>query len=77
MSSKTPSDNFQYGQLYRSEDKIYPREVKGRFARLRRIAMFVLLGMFYGGPWLTWGGRRAGVRLYCSIYRNESSTYSA
>ncbi len=59
MSSKTPSDNFQYGQLYRSEDKIYPREVKGRFARLRRIAMFVLLGMFYGGPWLTWGGRQA------------------
>jgi cytochrome c oxidase accessory protein FixG len=59
MSSKTPSDDFQYGQLYRSEDKIYPREVKGRFARLRRVAMFVLLGMFYGGPWLTWGGRQA------------------
>ena len=59
MSTKSPSDNFQYGQLYRSEDKIYPREVKGRFARLRRIAMFVLLGMFYGGPWLTWGGRQA------------------
>ncbi len=59
MSSKSPPDNFQYGQLYRSEDKIYPREIKGRFARLRRIAMFVLLGMFYGGPWLTWGGRQA------------------
>ncbi|MGB5579851.1 MAG: 4Fe-4S binding protein, partial [Woeseia sp.] len=59
MSSKAPPENFQYGQLYRSEDKIYPREIKGRFARLRRLAMFVLLGMFYGGPWLTWGGRQA------------------
>jgi len=50
---------YQYGELYRSEQKIYPREVKGRFATLRRLAMFVLLGMFYGGPWLTWGGRQA------------------
>ncbi len=55
----TQSGGYEYGQLYRSEDKIYPREVKGRYARLRRIAMFVLLGMFYGGPWLTWGGRQA------------------
>ncbi|MGB5245910.1 MAG: cytochrome c oxidase accessory protein CcoG [Woeseia sp.] len=59
MSSKAPPENYQYGQLYRSEEKIYPREIKGRFARLRRLAMFVLLGMFYGGPWLTWGGRQA------------------
>ncbi len=50
---------YEYGQLYRSEDKIYPREVRGRFALLRRIAMFVLLGMYYGGPWLTWNGRQA------------------
>ena len=51
--------NYEYGSLYRSEDKVYPREVKGRFATLRRIAMFLLLGMFYGGPWLTWDGRQA------------------
>ena len=53
------SGTYEYGQLYRSEDKIYPREVKGRFARLRRLAMFVLLGLFYVGPWLTWDGRQA------------------
>src|SRR5690606_20697269 len=47
------------GQLYRSEEKIYPREVRGRFATLRRIAMFVLLGIFYAGPWLSWNGRQA------------------
>jgi len=53
------SAGYQYGNLYRSESKVYPREVKGRFATLRRLAMFVLLGMFYGGPWLTWDGRQA------------------
>tara|TARA_R110002049_G_scaffold196523_15_gene365688 strand:- start:1134 stop:2519 length:1386 start_codon:yes stop_codon:yes gene_type:complete len=55
----SPSGNYEYGQLYRSEGKIYPREAKGRFATLRRLAMYVLLGMFYGGPWLEWGGRQA------------------
>jgi cytochrome c oxidase accessory protein FixG len=49
----------QYGKLYRSEDKIYPREIKGRFATLRRISMFVLLGIFYAGPWIRWDGRQA------------------
>jgi cytochrome c oxidase accessory protein FixG len=49
----------EYGKLYRSEEKIYPREIKGRFSRLRRIAMFVLLGIFYVGPWLQWEGRQA------------------
>ena len=53
------SQGYEYGALYRSEDKVYPREVKGRFATLRRLAMFVLLGIFYGGPWLTWAGRQA------------------
>lgn len=57
--AKQSGDNYQYGQLYRSEDKVYPREVKGRFATLRRLAMFVLLGAFYGGPWLLWEGRQA------------------
>jgi cytochrome c oxidase accessory protein FixG len=50
---------YEYGKLYRSEDKIYPREVKGRFATLRRLAMFVLLGIFYLGPWVRWEGRQA------------------
>jgi cytochrome c oxidase accessory protein FixG len=53
------SPGYEYGQLYRSEDKIYPREIRGRFATLRKLAMFLLLGMFYVGPWLTWGGRQA------------------
>jgi len=57
MSKK--SAGYEYGQLYRSEEKIHPHEVKGRFATFRRFSMFMLLGMFYGGPWLVWGGRQA------------------
>lgn len=45
--------------LYHSEGKVYPREVHGRFATLRKFAMFVLLGIFYFGPFLTWQGRQA------------------
>ena len=59
MIKKKTDGSYEYGNLYRSEEKVYPREVKGRFATLRRLAMFVLLGAFYFGPWLTWGGRQA------------------
>ncbi|MEO1576341.1 MAG: 4Fe-4S dicluster domain-containing protein, partial [Pseudomonadota bacterium] len=45
--------------LYEKQAKIYPHDVTGRFARLRRAAMFVLLGLFYGVVWLTWDGRQA------------------
>ena len=57
--AKSIGGEYEYGKLYRSEQKVYPREVKGRFATLRRIAMFVLLGAFYYGPWLRWNGRQA------------------
>jgi cytochrome c oxidase accessory protein FixG len=57
--AKSIGGEYEYGKLYRSEEKIYPREVKGRFATLRRVAMFVLLGAFYFGPWLRWNGRQA------------------
>lgn len=57
--AKSLGGEYEYGHLYRSEDKIYPREIKGRFSKLRRVAMFVLLGAFYGGPWLTWDDRQA------------------
>jgi cytochrome c oxidase accessory protein FixG len=45
--------------LYESHRKVYPREVAGRFARLRTLAAFGLLGVFYGLPWLQWNGRQA------------------
>lgn len=45
--------------LYAAQEKIYPREVKGRFNNLRLLAMWVLLGMYYVAAWLPWEGRQA------------------
>ena len=45
--------------MYVSERKIHPRDVNGRYQRLRTLAVFVLLGMYYLFPWLEWQGRQA------------------
>jgi polyferredoxin len=45
--------------LYAAQPKIYPREIDGRFARLRIAAVFVLLGLFYLLPWMRWDGHQA------------------
>src|SRR6056297_3736978 len=42
--------------LYVKHDKVYPREIHGRFARLRAIAAWVLLGLFYVLPWINLDG---------------------
>ncbi|HKX99803.1 MAG TPA: cytochrome c oxidase accessory protein CcoG [Steroidobacteraceae bacterium] len=47
------------GDLYLAAPKIYPRETDGLFQGLRRTAMFVLLGLYYLLPWLSWNGRQA------------------
>jgi cytochrome c oxidase accessory protein FixG len=44
---------------YAAHQKVYPREVSGRFARLRILAVIALLGLFYGVPWMRWNGRQA------------------
>ncbi|MBB6183786.1 cytochrome c oxidase accessory protein CcoG [Oleiagrimonas soli] len=46
------------GTLYARQPKVYPREIKGRFQRLRNAAVLWLLGMFYVFPWLNWDGRQ-------------------
>jgi len=45
--------------MYAPHQKVYPREVSGRFATLRWAAVFALLGLFYGLPWVQWDGRQA------------------
>ena len=45
MSKSIPS-TLDDGAMYVSERKVYPREVEGRFQRLRTIAVFWLLGMY-------------------------------
>jgi polyferredoxin len=46
------------GGMYAAHKKIYPREVGGRFQRLRIAAVFWLLGMYYLFPWFNWDGRQ-------------------
>jgi cytochrome c oxidase accessory protein FixG len=50
-------DTFE--SYYVAEKKIYPREVTGRYARLRTAAVWVLLGAFYVMPWVMWNERQA------------------
>jgi len=45
--------------LYERHEKVYPREVDGRFARLRTVAVWLLLGLYYGLPWVPFHGRPA------------------
>jgi polyferredoxin len=44
--------------LYVSEAKVYPREVSGHFQRLRHLAVFVLLGLYYGVAWVSIDGQQ-------------------
>ncbi len=47
------------GSFYEAHQKIYPRDVKGRFARLRTLAVLALLGLYYLLPWFELNGRQA------------------
>jgi cytochrome c oxidase accessory protein FixG len=47
------------GALYAARQKIYPREIQGRFQRLRVYAVWGLLGLYYLLPWVPWQGRQA------------------
>ena len=40
--------------LYASRTEIYPRSVKGFFRRLKWAALWILLGLYYIGPWIRW-----------------------
>ena len=61
MSKRIDIDLLDSGgdSVYVSERKVYPRDVSGRFDRLRKLAVFWLLGMYYLFPWLTWDDRQA------------------
>ena len=52
-------DDAAQGAFYVAAEKIYPREIDGRFARLRRLAAVTLLGLFYSVAWLQWQGHQA------------------
>jgi cytochrome c oxidase accessory protein FixG len=57
---KTPADAAAApSSYYEAHRKIYPREVQGRYTRLRTLAAWVLLGLYYLLPWLDLHGRQA------------------
>ena len=45
--------------FYQARQKIYPREIEGRYTRLRRLSLIVLLGIYYVLPWIQHEGRQA------------------
>lgn len=44
-------ENITY---FEKQKRIYPRSVKGRYRRLKWAAIVLLLGIYYGTPWLRW-----------------------
>ena len=40
--------------LFAEQKKIYPKDVAGRYRRLRWYALFILLGIYYSVPWMRW-----------------------
>jgi cytochrome c oxidase accessory protein FixG len=54
----SPIQNIEQA-LYAKREKIFPRQVHGWFARLRLLGVSVLMGIYYGLPWVTWGDRQA------------------
>lgn len=52
------ADSIVTQSLYQKAEKIYPREVEGRFATLRNYCVVVLLGLYYATPWFNWGDRQ-------------------
>jgi cytochrome c oxidase accessory protein FixG len=52
-----PVNETEY--LYAAHQKVYPREIAGRFARLRLVAVWVLLGLYYTMPWWELHNRQA------------------
>ncbi|MEX2500569.1 MAG: cytochrome c oxidase accessory protein CcoG [Wenzhouxiangellaceae bacterium] len=58
MTEATQPDSSQEIKLYVKAPKVYPRETEGRFSRLRVLAAWVLLGLFYALPWINLDGQQ-------------------
>jgi cytochrome c oxidase accessory protein FixG len=59
MSKSKNVAEIPVASLYARSEKIYPREVNGRFQTLRDICVVLLLGLYYFSPWLQWNERQA------------------
>ena len=48
---KIPADDMPF---YADRVRVYPRKVEGGFRKLKWAALFVLLAIYYGTPWIRW-----------------------
>ena len=53
-----PSAESETVSFYEAQKKIYPRSIRGFFARWRWAMVFITQLLFYGLPWLEWGQRQ-------------------
>ena len=53
------NESAQFVSMYQKQPTIYPRAVKGWFATWRWVFVWLTQMLFYGLPWLQWGGRQA------------------
>ena len=56
-AGKASSDTIVI-DLYQKQEKIYAREVKGGYQRLRKLSVWLLLGLFYLLPWIQINGQQ-------------------
>ncbi len=49
-----PSTTGKAARLYADHDKVYSRSVHGAFRKLKWATLWVLLGLYYIGPWIRW-----------------------
>ncbi len=54
-----PQPHIAVVKMYKAREEIYPREVSGRFSRLRWLCVWLTQLVFYGLPWLSWNGRQS------------------
>jgi len=59
VNASPARDTAPPSSYYEARRKIYPRETDGRFQRLRNVAVWVLLGLYYVLPWIPWDGRQS------------------
>ena len=58
MSTSEVKQSDESVSLYAAHEKVYPREVNGRFAKMRNLATVVLLGLFYITPLISINGQQ-------------------
>ncbi|PIE42014.1 MAG: cytochrome c oxidase accessory protein CcoG [Gammaproteobacteria bacterium] len=54
-----PATNKKNNDLYQKREKIYQRHVVGTFHKVRNVATWVTMAIYFIGPWLVWDGRQA------------------